>query len=174
MVLAPVVQDAARLARPIVNRAHWASSLDTVNYMPKAYQSGDITPIRNLPKKSRSTLKVMAKLLDATQGEVVEAALDYLLVHLAKRDALFVDLQAAVLIAEQKGELRHQILLAELDAEEVDDGVIHRPDPAKLDLYRQASKRRCITPLPDEAEFQQRQLERRRRRNQILGIPDDI
>lgn len=173
MVLAPVVQDAARLARPIVNRAHWASSLDTVNCMPKAYQSGDITPIRNLPKKSRSTLKVMAKLLDATQGEVVEAALDYLLVHLAKRDALFVDLQTAVLIAEQKSELRHQILLAELDTE-VEDGGIHRPDPAKLDLYRQASKRRCITPLPDEAEFQQRQLERRQRRNQILGLPDDI
>lgn len=145
-----------------------------VNQMPKTYQPGDITPVRNLPKKSRLALRTMSKLLNTTQGEVVEAALDYLLVHLAKRDALHIDLQTTVLVAEQRGELRHQILLTDLDKDEAAGGVIHQLDPVKFDLYRQAAERRCITPLTDEAEFELRRLERRRRRNRILGLANDI
>jgi hypothetical protein len=138
--------------------------------MPKGYQSGDITPIRGLPAKSRERLRCLTKLLEATQGEVIESALDYLLLHVARRGVLHPDLQTALLSAEQQGTLSYQSLLSALDDESDDntDGS-DTVDPVRLQQYRDAVVVRCITSLLDEAEFQQRRRERQQRIDKIMG-----
>lgn len=162
--------DAARSGGQISDRADSDVAIGHGTYMPKTYQSGDITPIRGVPVKSRKVLRQLSRLLDAAQGEVVEAALDLLFVQLAQPGVLHHKLQETLLSEEQLGTLSYQALLSTLDERSAAGPDDSSPiDPVMLQLYRAAANGRCITPLPDEEEFQRRRRERKLRIDRIVG-----